>query len=151
MQRNGNPLQWSGGYPWTDMLDNDIEKQQLFVMLANGKPCGVFAFIIGADPTYIEIESGEWLNDEPYGAIHRIASNGTQHGIFKAILEFCLGYTDNIRIDTHADNVKMQTLLTGNGFAKCGTIYVNDGVSEHSPRIAYQCALSARDQPIMRL
>jgi RimJ/RimL family protein N-acetyltransferase len=135
MNRNGNPTQWGGGYPWVDLLDNDIEKRQLFVMLANRKICGVFAFIIGVDPTYIEIENGAWLNDEPYGTIHRIASDGTQRGIFRACFEFCLGHADNIRIDTHADNVKMQAVIADNGFIKCGTIYI---ASDHSPRIAYQ-------------
>jgi predicted GNAT family N-acyltransferase len=51
-----------------------------------------------------------------------------------------LEQTDNIRIDTHADNAKMQALLEEHGFEKCGTIYVHDGISEHSPRIAYQYA-----------
>jgi hypothetical protein len=32
--------------------------------------------MIGKDPTYAVIENGNWLNDEPYGVIHRIASNG---------------------------------------------------------------------------
>ena len=140
MERSGNLAQWSGGYPWPDLLTGDIEKRQLFVMSANGKICGVFAFIIGVDPTYTEIENGAWLNEEPYGAIHRIASDGTERGIFKACLEFCLEHTDSIRIDTHADNVKMQATLADNGFVKCGTIYVHDGVSDHSPRIAYQYA-----------
>ena len=138
MERGGNPTQWSGGYPWAYLLDDDIEKRRLFVILANGEICGVFAFIIGVDPTYIEIENGAWLNDEPYGTIHRIASDGTQRGIFKACLEFCRGYIGNIRIDTHADNAKMRATLAGNGFAKCGTIFVHDGASGHSPRIAYQ-------------
>lgn len=137
MKHSGNPKQWSGGYPWPELLDNDIKKRQMFVMSVNGIIYGVFTFIIGIDPNYMEIENGAWQNDEPYGVIHRIASDGKHPGIFKACLAFCLAYTDNIRIDTHADNVKMQTVLADNGFVKCGTIYVQDGVSNHSPRIAY--------------
>jgi predicted GNAT family N-acyltransferase len=140
MERSGNPTQWSGGYPRPNLLSADIEKHQLFIMSAHGTLCGVFAFIFGIDPNYVDIENGKWLNDEPYGTIHRIASDGTGHGIFEACLEFCLEYTENIRIDTHADNVKMQATLMDNGFIQCGTIYVHDGVSDHSPRIAYQYA-----------
>ena len=139
MVRNGNPAQWSGGYPWPEMLDNDINARQLYVILSSdGKIHGVFAFIIGADPTYAVIENGAWLNDKPYGTIHRVASDGKARGVFKACLSFCLERIDNIRIDTHADNEKMQTTLTQNGFIKCGNIYVSDGVSDHSPRTAYQ-------------
>ncbi|MDR2649505.1 MAG: GNAT family N-acetyltransferase [Clostridiales bacterium] len=138
MARSGNPSQWSGGYPQAGLLDSDIEKRQLFVISANKNICGVFAFIIGIDPTYVEIEDGMWLDDESYGAIHRIASDGKHRVIFRTCLGFCLEQIDRIRIDTHADNAKMQTVLLKNGFAKCGIIYVCDGVSSHSPRIAYQ-------------
>jgi RimJ/RimL family protein N-acetyltransferase len=138
MEQGGNPLQWSGGYPWPDLLDRDIEQKQLFVLSADGVIRGVFAFILGVDPTYVEIEGGAWLNGEPYGTIHRIASDGQRPGVFKACLEFCLERTANIRIDTHADNTHMQAVLAKNGFIQCGVIYVRDGVSDRSPRLAYQ-------------
>jgi len=138
MARSGNASQWSGGYPWAELLEGDINKQQLFVMNEGGEIRGVFAFIIGADPSYIEIEGGKWLSDEPYGTIHRVASDGKSRGVFDACLAFCLEQIGNIRIDTHADNLKMQALLEEHGFQKCGTIYVHDGVSARSPRIAYQ-------------
>jgi hypothetical protein len=138
MVQNGNASQWSGGYPWAELLANDIMKQQLFVMIVGGVIRGVFAFIIGVDPTYVEIEDGKWLNDKAYGAIHRLASDGKSCCVFEACLSFCLEQVDNIRIDTHADNAKMRALLEKNGFVKCGTIHVHDGLSDHSPRIAYQ-------------
>lgn len=37
---------------------------------------GTFCFIVGEDPTYAVIDNGKWLNDAPYGVIHRMASNG---------------------------------------------------------------------------
>ena len=37
---------------------------------------GVFALFEGAEPTYAHIEEGEWLNDEPYVTIHRLAGDG---------------------------------------------------------------------------
>jgi hypothetical protein len=137
MANNGNPLQWSGGYPAKELLISDIKSHQLYAVVSNGKICGAFAFIIGPDPTYADIEGGAWLNDKPYGTIHRIASDGSKPGIFKACLDFCLEFTKNVRIDTHKDNHIMQSLLQANLFAKCGTIYVQDGESDHSPRIAY--------------
>ena len=42
--------------------------------------------------------------------------------------------TDNVRIDTHADNIPMQGAIANQGFTKCGIIHVEDG----SPRLAYQ-------------
>jgi len=138
MARNGNASQWGGIHPRPILLESDIENGQLYVMLSGGVIHGVFAFIIGTDPTYLEIEDGCWIDDDPYGTIHRIASDGKCRGVFKACIEFCLKMIGNIRIDTHSDNKKMQELLKDNGFAKCGTIYVTDSAGERSPRIAYQ-------------
>ncbi len=94
----------------------------------------VFTFIIGEDPTYKEIENGAWLNDKPYGTIHRIASSGRQGGMLKASVRYCAQMIDNIRIDTHADNGPMQNALHRLNFTFCGIIYVADG----SPRLAFQ-------------
>ena len=93
-----------------------------------------FAFITGEDPTYKIIREGEWLNDEFYGTIHRIASNGKQRGILKTACDFCFQLVDNIRIDTHKDNLPMLKALKETGFTQCGVINCRDG----SPRIAFQ-------------
>lgn len=133
MRRSGNPTQWGTGYPPEEMLREDIDAGRLFVCTKDGKIHGVFAFIIGADPTYGYIE-GAWNNDMPYGTIHRVASDGTLRGVFRCCFDFCLRTIGNIRIDTHKNNLTMQHVLKKNGFERCGVIYVEDG----SPRIAYQ-------------
>lgn len=94
---------------------------------------GVFAFQIGEEPTYQRIQ-GRWLNDFPYGVIHRIAGNGREKGILAICLRFCETFTGNLRIDTHENNLIMRHLLKKHGFQECGVIYVED----HTPRIAYQ-------------
>lgn len=50
---------------------------------------GVFALFDGAEPTYAHIEEGEWLNDEPYVTIHRLAGDGRVHGLFQCAAEHC--------------------------------------------------------------
>lgn len=138
MRSEGNMRQWSGDHPSMDLLASDIEKGQLYVVTDGEEIHGAFAFILGEDPTYIHIEGGAWKNDEPYGAIHRIAGDGKAKGIFKACLNFCKTQSQNIRIDTHADNKTMQHLLSKNGFDYCGIIHIEDG----SPRLAYQCVMN---------
>lgn len=137
MRQSGNPSQWGSDRPSGETLLADIQNGQSHVMEEQGKIWGVFTFIIGEDPTYRIIEQGQWLNDAPYGTIHRIAGNGTAKGIFRECLSYCLSKIANIRIDTHRDNALMQHLLEKHGFQKCGVIYVEDG----SPRIAYQRSL----------
>lgn len=134
MRLTGNPKQWGDSNPPAETVREDIRQKRAYVILSQNDICGVFVFIIGADPTYQQIENGAWLNDEPYGTIHRIAGNGKENGILSAALSFCEKRIDNIRIDTHADNHIMQHLLEKYGFIRCGHIYVEDGTQ----RIAYQ-------------
>ena len=134
MRAAGNMNQWINGYPQRDLLDEDIQKGQLFVIEEGDVVRGVFAFILGDDPTYSYIEDGQWPNAKPYGTIHRIGTDGTIHGAVAAARNFALQYTDEVRADTHADNRPMQHTLTKNGFVRCGIIYLENG----DPRIAYQ-------------
>lgn len=133
MAEMGNSSQWQGGYPSNDLLLADMERDVSYVVEHNGYIVGTFAFIPGEDPTYASIE-GAWPDNEPYGTIHRIASDGSMHGIADACLEFCLSKRINIRIDTHADNKMMLRWVERAGFARCGIIHIADG----TPRIAFQ-------------
>lgn len=132
----GNPNQWINGYPKRELIEEDIARGHFYVCEGkeDHKIHGAFAFILGDDPTYEIIEDGAWLNDHPYGTIHRMASDGTVKGLLEKSLPFCFTMTDNVRIDTHADNIPMQGAIAKQGFTKCGIIHVEDG----SPRLAYQ-------------
>ena len=132
MAESGNPSQWGGEYPSRNLLEQDILHSRLFVC-EKEEILGVFAFIIGEDPTYLKID-GKWLNDEPYGTIHRIASSGASRNITSICIDWCSQYSSNLRCDTHEDNKIMQHLLEKNDFKRCGIIYLANG----SPRIAYQ-------------
>ena len=134
MGQNGNPSQWRNGYPSKGRVIDDIKENCLFVIQRESKPCGVFFFKVGEDPTYRYIENGKWLSDTEYGVIHRIAGRTKEKRIFAEALEFCQGKITHLRIDTHKDNSIMQHALAKYGFTPCGTIYVADG----TPRIAYE-------------
>lgn len=135
MAENGNSHQWGDeGYPKQELLEQDIRKGISYVMEAGGSIVGVFVFVIGDDSTYGYIEDGNWLNDETYGTIHRIAGDGTVSGLLQECVGFCGAQIANLRIDTHHDNTVMQGAIKKCGFEECGIIYVADG----SPRIAYQ-------------
>ena len=134
MKQTGNRNQWANKFPPENLIKEDIEKKQLYIIEKSGFICGVFAFIIGNDPTYSIIKNGEWLSYEKYGTVHRVASNGKSKGIFIEIITFCESKISHLRIDTHKDNKIMQHLIEKNGFYKCGIIYVTDG----TPRFVYE-------------
>ena len=135
MIADGNPTQWGDGYPSREQLMSDIQRGVSYIVEHNTHPCATFVFIIGEDPTYHYIEDGQWLdNTQPYGTIHRIASNGEQRGIFPFVLHWCSAQCPNIRIDTHEDNKRMIHLIEQAHFQRRGIIYTRN----NSPRIAYQ-------------
>lgn len=134
MAEHGNPDQWKNNNPSEETIDNDISNHQMYVIESGGGIHAVFYFHIGDDSTYHIIDNGQWLSDEPYGTIHRIASDGTIHGILEIAVNYCKEQIPHLRIDTHHDNKIMQHVIEKNGFKKCGIIYVKDG----SERIAYE-------------
>lgn len=135
MRSNGNHSQWVAGYPSEQLLRDDILHGFSFLVTDDSRPVGVFAFIIGRDPTYTYIEGGHWEQDaQPYGTIHRMACMPDAHGIFAAAIDWCRRQTTSLRIDTHADNSIMQHLIVKHGFTYRGVIYIADG----TPRKAYQ-------------
>ncbi len=81
----------SGGnhFPPEELIHNRIRDKQLLSWKKNGTLHGAFAFIIGEDPTYLQIDDGSWLSDAPYGTIHQVASDGTIHGFFSQIVDYC--------------------------------------------------------------
>ena len=134
MALNGNPSQWKNDRPSMELVKKDIENGNSYVIENEEREIvGTFAYIIGIEPTYLEIK-GKWLDDAPYGTIHRIASNGKEKGVFETTLSFAEGFGKDIRIDTHKDNRIMLHLIEKSGFQRCGIIIVDDG----SERIAFQ-------------
>ena len=132
MEAAGNP-QWPKGWPEEWKVREDIDRGFGHVLLEGDTIVGAFALALGDEPTYAVID-GAWLNDAPYGTLHRVAGDGEHRGIMQAALAYCEGVIPNMRVDTHATNAAMQHVLEKNGYVRCGTIYVEDG----SPRIAYQ-------------
>jgi len=136
MRQTGNMNQWTNGYPSHELIKNNIEAGKLYACIEEESdiPLGVFYFSIEKEPTYDIIYEGQWLNDEPYGVVHRLASNGKIKGLAARCLEWCFDRHKNIRIDTHRENTVMQRILENNGYTRCGIIHLADG----DERVAFQ-------------
>jgi len=134
MAEHGNPNQWGDSYPGRSLIEQDILDGCSYVCTKDGRIAATFFFRTGEDKTYREIYEGAWLNDRPYGVVHRITSDGTVRGAASFCLNWAFSQCGNLKIDTHEDNIVMQNMLQKNGFQRCGIIYIEDG----SRRIAYQ-------------
>lgn len=140
MAENGNPTQWADGRPYPDELTHAIEQGSCLVGVdENDAPHFAFMLFSEPDPTYETIYEGSWPNDARYVTIHRVASDGTGHGVFASIVAYAREHAEalglhDIRVDTHEDNKTMQHLIAKAGFSYCGIIHLADG----DPRLAYQ-------------
>lgn len=138
MAEHGNPNQWGPtNWPPEELIHSDIAGGNSYVCLSGDRIVGTFFYRQGKDiePTYQVIEDGEWLNDSPYGVVHRLAGDGTVKGIGSFCLEWAFKQCGHLRAETHGDNTVMQNLLKKSGFVYCGVIHV---VEDLYPRLAYE-------------
>lgn len=133
MKANRNPNQWKDNRPSAESVEKDIQNKNSYIIEREGKTVGTFVLLKTPDPCYERI-IGKWKNEEEYGTIHKVASDGTCKGILEEALEFATGFFKNLRIDTHKDNQKMRYLIEKNGFEYCGIVFMED----NSERLAYQ-------------
>lgn len=139
MAEHGNPNQWGPTcWPPKDLIRDDIRQGNSYVCVnESGNVIGTFFFIQGKDiePTYREITDGAWMDDRPYGVVHRIATDGSEKGIGAMCINWAFEQCGHLRIDTHGDNIVMQNLVKKLGFIHCGTIYVEE---DNYPRLAFE-------------
>lgn len=137
-------LQWntSDGYPTIDVIKRDIEQQHLFVY-EEKNILGVMTCIKGLEPSYQAIE-GSWLtSSRDYLTIHRLAVKRSHYRTSIATKLFTYakalaknGDCTSIRIDTHPNNLPMQSLLEKQKFIYCGKIFLPQ--KEDALRLAYE-------------
>ncbi len=134
MKQSGNGGQWKNGYPTKELLEQDIKEGTCYICEEGKQILGVFCFFVGEEPTYQKIYEGEWLNNKPYGVIHRIAVGEHHKGVASFCIQWGLKQHPNMKIDTHKNNIPMQKTILKNGFTYCGIIHKEDGTT----RLAYQ-------------
>ena len=146
MAEHGNPNQWGKrNWPPKALIEADIENGCSYVCEnEKGVVVGTFFFSQGEniEPTYMNIDDGEWIGDNHYGVVHRIASDGSEKGIGSFCIRWALEQCGHLRIDTHGDNKVMQGMLAKLGFTHCGTIYVYE---DNDPRLAYEKIVDSFD------
>ena len=137
MQSQGNTHQWGDDYPPRHLITEEIAARKFYCIEEDGEITGVFSWGYGLDiePTYATIYDGEWQHNEPYGVVHRLASNGRTKGVSDCCFAWCKERCNYLRVDTHRDNKTMQRALERQGFDRSGIIVLSRNGDE---RIAYE-------------
>lgn len=133
--------QWQDGYPTPEIFFRDIERRECYTICEKEQIIAVCVISFAGEPTYDKIYDGEWIDDEAYVVVHRIAVASSHKG--RGVAGRILAHAEQLaserhirsfRIDTHRDNLPMQRAITKQGFLHCGRILLESGAE----REAYQ-------------
>ena len=130
-KRDGSQ-QWQNGYPNEQTIQTDIANGCGYVIVNDlGATIGYVALIFGIEPAYYQID-GQWLTNEDYLVVHRVAVADTEKGkgtatfLFTMIEDFCKKQgVSSIRVDTNFDNVPMLRILQKANYTYCGEVFFN--------------------------
>lgn len=143
--------QWQDGAgPDVDLVTSDVARGWGRVFLIGGQVAATAALIDEPEPAYDQVVEGAWQvrgdAAAPYATIHRVAVAPAFRGMHVAqrfyarLIEEARarGFAE-IRVDTHADNVRMQHVIASAGFTRAGTVLI--GNNPKDLRWAYQLFL----------
>ena len=130
--------QWQTGYPDLACIQRDLQNQKGYFLADGGKAAGYLCIDFDGEPAYLDLKR-QWSSDAPYAVVHRMAISDEYRGqgiasmAFDLVRQLCLSRdVRRIRVDTDADNQKMQHILAKNGFTYRGTIWF-----DNSEKIAF--------------
>ncbi len=149
--------QWQDGAgPDVDLVTSDVARGWGRVFLIGGQVAATAALIDEPEPAYDQVVEGAWQTSgdaatpagatSPYATIHRVAVAPAFRGkhvaqrFYARLIEEARarGFAE-IRVDTHADNVRMQHVIASAGFTRACTVLI--GNNPKDLRWAYQLFL----------
>lgn len=149
--------QWQNGAgPDVDLVTSDVARGWGRVFLIGGQVAATAALIDEPETAYDRVVEGAWQTrgdaatpagvTSPYATIHRVAVAPAFRGMHVAqrfyarLIEEARarGFAE-IRVDTHADNVRMQHVIASAGFTRACTVLI--GNNPKDLRWAYQLFL----------
>lgn len=140
--------QWQNGYPNAAQIENDIKNKESYVVINDeNQIIATSMFTTKPEPTYKEIFDGNWIisEDEKYGVVHRMAikKEYRKQGIAQFMFdEFHQQLKEqniaSLKIDTHEENLGMQSLIKKLGYKYCGIIYTH----YNAKRLAFEKVIS---------
>lgn len=145
--------QWQNGYPTRAIIALDIELGRGRALCEGpDSPALGYAVVTAERESCYDAIDGAWLTDESgvYAVIHRcaVAAAARGKGLGNSLLALCEAEAAergarSARIDTHADNAVMRSLLSSRGYEQCGVIYILGTAEDGEARVAYEKLLKA--------
>ena len=121
--------QWQQGYPNEHTVHDDITNGYAYVLVDQEVVVAYAAIIFGIEPAYNDIK-GQWLTNDDYVVVHRVATSNAVKGkgiatqLFSMIEDLCLQHNVySIKVDTNFDNIPMLKILDKLNYTYCGEVF----------------------------
>lgn len=141
--------QWQDGYPEVRNLEKDLQDGIGYVCKEGNRILAYAALDFRGEPAY-ETLKGQWLNQDPYVVIHRMAVDSRARGkglaqqLFRQAEAMALARgVQNVRADTDEANAIMRHIIQKAGYTFCGHIFF-----ANSDKIAFQKTLAGKNGPL---
>jgi GNAT superfamily N-acetyltransferase len=138
--------QWQDGYPNKDSILEDLKNGHATVIEDNGTVLLYAAILFEKEPAYEAIE-GQWLSNDNYVVLHRVAVSPLAKGkgiatmLFRMVEDVAIGKkVYSIKVDTNFDNLPMLKILEKLGYTYCGEVYFRGAA-----RKAFEKILTKKD------
>ena len=123
-----NISQWNEHYPSLEKLQNDIEKEELYVLEEENMIIAIIVLTPNMDEVYRNID---WLSKTDNNLyVHRLATSPEfwGKGYARTMMDFAEEFAKNknftsIRLDTFSKNTRNQKFYKARGYTKLGDVY----------------------------
>ena len=123
-----NIFQWNENYPTTEVFENDILNNSLYLIRHEDGILGIIVFDENQSPEYSQID---WASkDERVLVIHRLAINPKfqGHGYARKLMDYAEEYARNkgytaIRLDAYTGNPRTLSFYEKRDYKKTGVFY----------------------------
>lgn len=128
-RRKDGSNQWQDGYPNLEVVKTDISLGKGYVLEIDNAIAAYAALVFNDEPAYNEI-IGDWLTNDDFLVIHRVAVSNDFLGkgiavlLFQKLEEFAKeNQVFSIKVDTNFDNLAMLHILEKLDYQYCGEVY----------------------------
>ncbi len=135
--------QWQHGYPNKQIVEADIQDSHGYVLIKENQIIAYAAIVFGIEPAYNDIK-GQWLSQDEYVVVHRVATAESYKGhgvatlLFQFIERLSIGKgVFSVKVDTNFDNYPMLRILEKLHYTHCGEIIFGG-----APRMAFEKLLT---------
>ncbi|UBZ08047.1 GNAT family N-acetyltransferase [Salegentibacter mishustinae] len=123
-----NIFQWNEHYPSLEKLQNDIKKEELYVLEEENMIIAIIVLTPNMDKVYRNID---WLSKTDNNLyVHRLATHPEfwGKGYARRMMDFAEEFAKNknfisIRLDTFSKNIRNQKFYEARGYKKLGDVY----------------------------